>query len=117
MSDDPQSIAEGLDPDEIGDDPSGDLSYPPDRPLGVNDPTRDDRVEDSVASRSAREEPDFGEPGYEPDDDALRLVAPNDVLADDESEAVALGIVPDDEADLSAEEAAVHPIADPDLDG
>ena len=108
MSDDQQRTAEGLDPDEIGDDPTDNLSYPPDEPLGVDDPTQDDRVEDSVASRAEREVPDFGE-SADPMDEGTRLVAPNDVLADDEASAVADSIEVDTD-DLTAEEAAIHPI-------
>jgi hypothetical protein len=103
VSDDQQHTAEAFDPDELGDDPTGELEYPADRPLGSSDPTRDDRVTDSVRDREWREEPELDR--VEEPDEVGRLVAPNDVLADDESDAVASAA---DEDDLSAEEAAVH---------
>lgn len=103
MDDDHQRTAEALDPDVIGDDPSGDLAYPPERPMGAEDPTRDDRASDDAATRAWRSRrEDAG-----PDEQGLRLVAPNDVLDDDVAEAVAEGVPADD---LSAEEAAVRPV-------
>lgn len=65
MSDtDGQSGAEALDDSQLGadeatlgDEPS--IDYPPDRPMGVDEPqVVDDAVEDSMEERLAREEPD-----------------------------------------------------------
>lgn len=106
MSDDQQRVAEALDPDVLGDDPTGDLTFPPDRPVGADDPTHDDRATDDAATRAWRSRRESDASG----DEGLRLVAPNDVLDDDVAEAVAAGAPADD---LSAEEAAVHPIDEP----
>lgn len=105
IGDGEQQVAEEIDPDEIGDDPEGNLDFPPDEPVGVDDPTRDDRVTDSIRERADREVPE-DEPGRELEG-GQRLVAPNDVEADDEATAIATAV---DASDLSAEEAAVHPI-------
>jgi len=107
MSDDQQRVAESLDPDELGDDPTGDLEFPPDRAVSVNDPTADDWVSDSVADRVRREEPDTV-PGAE---ESPRLLAPNDVERDDEAQSIAEA--GDAEPDLAAEEAAVHVEGEP----
>ena len=86
MTDDP-NLSELLDDDTLPDE------YPPDRPLGVEDPgvTADHgAIGDSLAERAAREEPDIVAP---PSADAAavgHLVDPD------------LGIGPDVEADLVA---------------
>jgi hypothetical protein len=49
---DEQDQAEALDDDKLGGD------YPPENPLGVDDPTRDDRIRDSFEDRGLREDPD-----------------------------------------------------------
>ena len=49
---DEQDRAEALDDDKLGGD------YPPDNPTGVDDPTADDRVQDSFEDRGLREDPD-----------------------------------------------------------
>lgn len=107
MSDDQQETAEAIDPDELGDDATGELRFPPDRPVGVDDPTQDDHTLDSVRGRAWREVPETGGPLDDVDDDdtGLRLRSTTDVLLDDEGEAVA---IMDGAGDLSAEEAAVH---------
>src|SRR5690349_19770446 len=51
MADD-QDRAEALDDDKLGGD------FPPDNPMGVDDPTRDDRVTDSFEDRGLREDAD-----------------------------------------------------------
>jgi hypothetical protein len=51
MADD-QDRAEALDDDKLGG------TYPPDDPMGVDDPTRDDQVRDSFEDRGLREDPD-----------------------------------------------------------
>ena len=101
MSDD-ANLSELLDDDKLPDE------YPPDRPLGVEDPgvTADHgAIGDSLAERVAREEPDvLPEPSS--DDGALgHLVEPD------------LGMAPDDEADLVASAIGdeVGPLADGDL--
>lgn len=94
MSDDQQETAEAIDPDELGDDATGELQFPPEHPLGVDDPTQDDHTLDSVRGRSWREVPETS-----------RRSTATDVLLDDEGQAVA---VMEGAGDLSAEEAAVH---------
>ncbi len=126
---DDQFAAEELDASRTGEDPfepSDAPTYPPERPLGVEDPTDDDLVTDSVASRARRELPDFDDATgprtsaiaaaarIDDLDEArppLRLVGDGDEgpedLFDDEKDLVARAVVSDPE-DLSAEEAALH---------
>jgi hypothetical protein len=107
MSDtDGQSGAEALDDAQLGADEAilGDelsLDYPPDRPMGVNEPqTVDDAVEDSVEERLAREEPDVG---ALPQDDEVP------VLAEDwDGDAMTADPYEPGPDELSAEESAVH---------
>ncbi len=101
MSDD-ADLSELLDDDVLPDE------YPPERPLGVEDPgvTADHgAIGDALAERVAREEPDvLHEPSS--DDGALgHLVEPD------------LGMAPDAEADLvaSAVDSEVGALADGDL--
>ena len=114
MSDDPQDTAEAFDEDvaDSVDDRSGDEfgddlpTYPPDRPLGVNQvgvtPVEEDAGE-SFAERTLREEPDVLAPG---DDEVVgQLVDPNATSFDDEEALVADEV--SGEA-LTAEEAAMH---------
>ena len=104
MSDDEQQTAEAIDPDELGDDPTGD--FPPDHYVGATDQGSLDGAMDSVAERSEREMPE-GRPGTHRQ--LPRVMAPNDVFADDESDLIgALGDGEDRSDDLSAEEAAMH---------
>lgn len=108
MSDDQQRTAEALDPDEWGDDPEGQMDFPPDEPMGVTDEPWLDGQADSVAERAARELPDVaGEPPH-----GIRLGAPTDVLDDDEPDLIGEAAEGDD-ADLSAEEEAVHLTSEP----
>jgi hypothetical protein len=135
MSDlrDEQTGAENLDGDKI--DPTG---YPPDEPLGLPDlEGRDvsavgEYAPDSVRERTARQEPDFGEPGAPvgADRPVIRPIEPDDPFGPDETgEAIADlpetsgqldGPVLSEAEDarspgdqLPAEEAAVH-LTDPD---
>jgi hypothetical protein len=132
MSDDP-NLSELLDDDTLPDE------YPPERPLGVEDPgvTADHgAIGDSLAERVAREEPDVlapVEPGA-----VGHLVEPDLGMAvDDEADLVAsavdqeLGSIADGDLvagdptlrdvateridDRSAEELAVHVVDDPPL--
>lgn len=122
---DDQDIAEAFDEDKLDDDvdePVDQLRYPPDRPLGATDPTRDDLVTDSAARRDARTQPDPVEAIGHADaatvasDDAEpaapgRLVEPgadDDAVFPDDVEPEAIGDLVADEDDLSAEEAAIH---------
>ena len=134
MSDD-ANLSELLDDDKLPDE------YPPDRPLGVEDPgvTADHgAIGDSLAERVAREEPDVL-PAPSSDDGALgHLVEPDLGIAPDaEADLVAsaaddeLGALPDGDLvagddtlrdvatervdDRSAEELAVHPTEEPPL--
>lgn len=101
---DEQDRAEALDED------THDTDFPPDSPMGVNDPTQDDRVEDSVESREARR-------ATGRDEAERSVVQPyvdeDEALLDDEAELIAEALVderdPDaDGAPASAEEAALH---------
>ncbi|MGD9701415.1 MAG: hypothetical protein AB7Q42_08800 [Acidimicrobiia bacterium] len=107
---DEQDQSEALDDDKLGldaltsDDEATD--FPPERPLGVDDPAviqRNESVGESVDDRERREEPDVfegGQSGSTADEDEA------EEIADDAPELIA---DPDDE---SAEEAALH-IEDP----
>jgi hypothetical protein len=123
MTDDaqPQSHSEQTDPATLGEtvgqrDRPGDV-YPPDRPLGVEDPSilDDGRIApDDVASRSDRERP---EAGQEPVDDAgfgHDLLDPSDDpdRLDDEEALVA---IEGEDADSAAEVAAVHEVSTEEL--
>ncbi len=129
---DDQDVAEAFDTDKLDDDrdePVGQLTYPPDRLLGADDPTADDLVTDSVASREDRLEPDPLEeisgvdgghdgasgPDRTGDDEveevAGRLVEPgaeDDALFPVDVEPDALAAEASDGEDLSSEEAAMH---------
>lgn len=169
MSDtrDEQDVAESLDGDVLPeyDDPEGNLQFPPDEPTGVDEygiTAGEERVDEPLADRVAREIPDpldevaepdddtmeaieaeaiepysvvdesllteFDEPSVRPggrsvfDDESLdertrkvgRLIAPggdDPVLDDVEADAVALEVA--DTPDYSAEEEAVHLVAEP----
>ena len=116
---DSQSSAEETDPTKLGEtvgqhDRPGDV-YPPDEPLGVEDPSiLDDGwiTTDDVETRSQREQPerseqaegasgeeDLGHDLLDPSDDPDRL--------DDEEQLVA---TQGDDADSAAEVAAVHEV-------
>lgn len=106
---DEQDRAEALDEDVH------DADFPPDQPQGVDDPTQDDRVEDDVATRRLREEPDFGERATSAADEPLirPLSSEDEARLDDEKDLVAEADPGerDREADGSpppAEEAALH---------
>ena len=117
---DPQDEAESLDVEEISDDsddPEGDLAYPPDHLVGVNQygvTEGEERVDEPLDERISRETPEVfdaleGEDGTRPvpfdtaDPEVGRLLEDEDDL-----DAIAA-----DQADLSAEESAVH-LTDPD---
>jgi hypothetical protein len=125
---DEQTVAENLDGDKI--DPT---QYPPDEPLGLPElEGRDvtvigDYAPDSLRERTAREEPDFGEPGAPvgADRPVIQPIEPDDPFGPDET-AEAIADLPDDSGQLDgpvlsegedavsvadgvpAEEAAVH---------
>ena len=105
MSDDQQRTAEAIDPDEWGDDPEGDLEFPPDRPLGLSDAAGLEGDIDSVEERARREQR-----GPDEEDDGMRLTSSTDLLADDEADLVGASSRAED---FSAEEAAVHLTDDP----
>jgi hypothetical protein len=118
---DEQDAAEDLDEDalDLGDDPTGDLAFPPEHLRGANQyglTAAEEMVGEPVSERSRREEP---EQGYRTWSDrrapAGRLVEPGSIESgvpsdpdDDEFTAEAF-----DADDLSAEEAAVHIIENP----
>jgi hypothetical protein len=117
---DSQDEAEALDVEEISDDaddPEGDLTYPPDHLVGVNQygiTEGEERVDEPLEERISRETPEVfdsleGEDGTRPvpfdtaDPEVGRLLEEEDDL-----DAIAA-----DQPDLSAEESAVH-LTDPD---
>jgi hypothetical protein len=122
MSDtgDEQDVAEGLNSEVLSDydDPEGNLDYPPDEPMGVEDygtTAAEERVDEPLAERVARELPDSLDESERPvgrllspgaDDTDLGVYA---IYADEESDAIALSAV---ESDLTAEEEAVHLMAE-----
>jgi hypothetical protein len=116
---DSQSSAERTDPTKLGEtvgqhDRPGDV-YPPDEPLGVEDPSilGDGTVAtDDVESRSVREEPELSEqsvPDADGDELGHDLLDPSDDAdrLDDEEQLVAAR---GDDADSTAEVAAVHDV-------
>lgn len=115
MSDiaDSQSGAERLDDAELGADEAyfGDeppIDYPAERPLGVEEPqVADDSIDDSVAQRAAREEPEVA------DARAVRMDDPAPVIAEDEDgDALTAQGVGRGAEEPAAEEAALHLEAD-----
>jgi hypothetical protein len=120
VSDDRDDMSEQLDGDVLGERPGdpdrpGVGDYPPDRSLGVEDPSLFD--EDDLATRAVLRR----DVGTEPAGDVM-LVDPAPIDGTDHDETLTgegidlagdgTGPVPTD--DLSAEEAAVHVIGDPD---
>ncbi len=113
----PQSHAEQTDPTTLGEtvgqaDRSGDV-FPPERPLGVEDPSilADGRIaRDDVETRAGREWPEPGDPTNGPDPDIGHdLLDPSDDpdRLDDEAQLVARR---GDDSDTAAEITAVHEI-------
>ena len=100
---DEQDKAEALDDDTLGGD------YPPDNPVGVGDPTQDDKIRDSFEDRGLREDPDGERVGNLTLTDLDRGAGPDeekDLVADtagDETDPLASDRVP-----VAPEEAAVH---------
>jgi hypothetical protein len=117
---DSQADAEATDSTKLGEtvgqhDRSGDI-YPPDEPLGVEDPSilADGRIaSDDFESRSEREVPE--QPATPPREDLghdlLDPSADPDRLDDEEQLVAAEG----DDADTAAEVAAVHAVPDEQL--
>lgn len=108
---DEQDRAEALD------DETHDTDFPPERSMGVDDPTQDDRVEDSVATRDLREEREVSAEEGAPDPGERSVIQPyvseEELLLDEEAELVADAAIderdPDaDGAPPAAEEAALH---------
>ncbi|MGD9996291.1 MAG: hypothetical protein AB7L17_12955 [Ilumatobacteraceae bacterium] len=104
---DPQDVAESFDEETTGSDPDeqGRMDVTVDRPYLAEERNVVEPIEDSVATRDARTEP-------EEDDDlaAARDEAEVDVMEADLSEALIADEVEivGDEGDRSAEESAVH---------
>lgn len=105
---DPQDIAEALDTDKVGD-----VDFPPEEPLGVDEDEvtpRGERTDESFAERDARYESETvaaDEPVIQP------YQGPDQDLEDTEKDAVAEAEIdardPDaDRAPAQAEEAALH---------
>jgi hypothetical protein len=100
---DEQDQAEALDDDKLGGE------YPPENPMGVDDPTRDDRVRDSFEDRGLREDPDGERVGNLTLADLDQGAGP-----DEEKDLVADAVdgetdpLPSDRVAPAPEEAAVH---------
>jgi hypothetical protein len=118
VSDDRDLISEQLDGDRLGEqpgdiDPPGLTDFPPERPLGVEDPSLFD--DDDLATRSDLRRDLAGDDSVD-----VVLVDPHPVDGSDHDESAAgVGIVVDENGagvsgDLSAEEAAVHLIPESD---
>ncbi len=104
---DSRDDAEFLDGDVLGEDVGdqdlpGTENFPPDRPFGVDDPTRS--VDDDLATRELRRDVGSGQ-SFE----TFTLLAPesSDGITDSESQEVA-SEVEATAADLSPEESALH---------
>ena len=120
---DPQEQAEQLDPDKLvgdHDDPTAGGEFPPDEPLGVDEygtTANEEKFDEPLAERVAREEPDVSSEAMGADEGQMRLIGPgaeDDAMyeVDTEPDAIAEAVdAPDTE--LSAEEAAVHPTTEP----
>ena len=105
--------AEFLDGDALGEEVGdealpGTEGFPPDRPWGIEDPTRD--VSDDVATRDRRRSI-----GSRRDAERFTLVAEgsSEGLMDDEAQEIA-SAVDATEGDLSPEEGAMHIVDSPD---
>ena len=95
---------------------------PTDRPMGATQygtTAREGRIDEPLAARAARETPEVDEEGSfagdEPDPVAARLMAPDSDVdeVDVTSEEVAFeSESPEDDAGLSAEEAAMHVVSE-----
>lgn len=110
----PQSHSEQTDStklgETVGEADGPDDTYPPDQPLGVEDPSilGDGWITtDDVETRSAREEPEVGDAAPMVDELGHDLLDPSDDpdRLDDEEQLVA---TQGDDADSAAEVAAVH---------
>jgi hypothetical protein len=104
---DSRDDAEFLDGDVLGEDVGdqerpGAANFPPDRPLGIDDPTRS--VDDDLATRELRRDV-----GSDQSAETFTLLAPesSDGITDSESQEVA-SEVEAAAADLSPEESALH---------
>ena len=96
--------------EEVGDDRlPGTENFPPDRPWGVEDPTRDDGVDDDMATRGLRMDHERPRSAR-----SFALVADgsSEGLMNDESQEIALAIDAT-EGDLSPEESALHIVESP----
>lgn len=113
MSDDRDDSSEQLDGDVLGEQPGdadlpGVAPYPPDRPLGVEDPSL--FGEDDLETRAVlRRQVDGDRTGD------VRLVDPAPIDGTDHDETLT-GEGSKPTSDLSAEEAAVHVVADADAE-
>ena len=96
--------------EEVGDERlPGTENFPPDRPWGVEDPTRDDDVDDDMETRDRRMDHDRPHPAR-----SFSLVADgsSEGLMNDESQEIAFA-VDATEGDLSPEEGALHIVESP----
>ena len=106
---DEQDQAEQLDEDKHSPE------FPPDEPLGVDDPTRDDRIEDDYETRDARHEPLPADRDLAEDERPLvqPFVSAEQAAIDDETDLVAEAMIDErgpysDAAAPAAEEVALH---------
>lgn len=122
MSDHQNQVSEQDQAEDLDEDKLGDVEYPPERPVGVEDPTQDSRVTDSIAEREERERPEAtpgsATPAGAQDPEAVVLVEPDegagpdvekDVVGDDAKPGVpGSDELANDAVPAPAEEDAVH---------
>jgi hypothetical protein len=106
MTDDRDDVSEQLDPDVLGDvtgdeDRQHTIDFPPDEPLGVEDPTLNGS--DDVAAREDRTDPEG-----QIDDEVPLLVDPDPAGADDHDPQAWAEDETASPDEVSAEEAAMH---------
>lgn len=85
--------------------------YPPDEPLGVEDPTVGG--EDDVATRERRERPEVWEEPARGDDEPVDLLPPDDDDDAYDGENQQIAQAEDPEGQTAPEVAAVHEVDDP----
>lgn len=122
MSDHQNQVYEQDQSEDLDEDKLGDVDYPPERPVGVDDPTQDSKVTDSITEREERSQPEAAPgtamPAGARDPNAIVLVEPNegtgpdvekDAVGDDaEPGAAGSNELANDAVPPPAEEDAVH---------
>lgn len=122
MSDHQNQVYEQDQAEDLDEDKLGDVDYPPEQPVGVDDPTQDSKVTDSITEREQREQPEAAPgtamPAGAQDPEAVVLVEPDegarpdvekDVVGDDAKPGVpGSNELANDSVPPPAEEDAVH---------